>query len=114
AAASVVGIGLSSLAGAQTIEGFAPIIAAVAAGLLLHVVTHDLTEDPAQGKLARSLDLVVAGLGVAVSLLGVWDSSDAGTREFAHGLVQLTERTSLVILVALLAAAFSLRAPDRH
>jgi len=114
AAASVVGIGLSSLAGAQTIEGFAPIIAAVAAGLLLHVVTHDLTEDPAHGPLARSLDLLVAGLGVAVSLLGVWDSSDAGTREFAQGLVQLTERTSLVILVALLAAAFSLRAPDRH
>ncbi|HEY0469085.1 MAG TPA: hypothetical protein VGC79_33055 [Polyangiaceae bacterium] len=114
AAASVVGIGLSSLAGAATIESFAPIIAAVAAGLLLHVVTHDLTEDPAHGALARSLDLLVAALGVAVSLLGVWDSSDAGTREFAHGLVQLTERTSLVILVALLAAAFTLRAPDRH
>jgi hypothetical protein len=114
AAASVVGIGLSSLVAASTIEGFAPIIAAVAAGLLLHVVTHDLTEDPARGPLARSLDLVMAGLGIAVSLLGVWDSTDPGTLEFAHGLVQLTERTSLVILVALLAAAFSLRAPDRH
>ncbi|HKO51185.1 MAG TPA: hypothetical protein VJV79_25925 [Polyangiaceae bacterium] len=114
AAASVVGIGLSNLAAASTIESFAPIIAAVAAGLLLHVVTHDLTEDPARGPLARSLDLIVAGLGVAVSLLGVWDSSDPGTREFTQGLVQLTERTSLVILVALLAAAFALRAPDRH
>ena len=114
AAASVVGIGLSSLVAASTIEGVAPIIAAVAAGLLLHVVTHDLTEDPPHGPLARSLDLVMAGLGVAVSLLGVWDSTEPGTLEFAHGLVQLTERTSLVILVALLAAAFSLRAPDRH
>src|SRR4051812_29466086 len=114
AAASVVGIALSSLAAASTIEAFAPIIAAVAAGLLLHVVTHDLTEDPAQGPLARTLDLVVAGLGVAVSLLGVWQSTDPGTIAFAHGLVQLSERTSLVILVALLAAAFSLRAPDRY
>ena len=114
AVASVVGIGLSNLAAASTLEGFAPIIAAVAAGLLLHVVTHDLTEDPAHGPLARTLDLIVAGLGVAVSLLGVWHSSDPGTREFAQGLAQLTERTSLVILVALLAAAFSLRAPDRH
>ncbi|MEI9953012.1 MAG: hypothetical protein WDO74_29550 [Pseudomonadota bacterium] len=114
AAASVLGIGLSSLAAASTIEGFAPVIAAVAAGLLLHVVTHDLTDDPAHGPLARSLDLIVAGLGVAVSLLGVWHSSDPGTLAFAHGLVQLTERTSLVILVALLAAAFSLRTPDRH
>ena len=114
AAASVFGIGLSSLAAASTIEGFAPIIAAVAAGLLLHVVTHDLTEDPAHGPLARSLDLIVAGLGVAVSLLGVWHSTDPGTIAFAQGLMQLTERTSLVILVALLVAAFALRAPDRH
>ncbi|MEI9940860.1 MAG: hypothetical protein WDO69_26895 [Pseudomonadota bacterium] len=114
AAASVVGIGLSSLVAATTIEGFAPVIAAVAAGLLLHVVTHDLTDDPAHGPLARSLDLLVAGLGVAVSLLGVWHSNDPGTLAFAQGLVQLTERTSLVILVALLAAAFSLRAPDPH
>jgi hypothetical protein len=114
AAASVVGIGMSNLAAATTIESFAPVIAAVAAGLLLHVVTHDLTEDPAHGPLARSLDLLVAGLGVAVSLLGVWHSTDSDTREFAHGLVQLTERTSLVILVALLAAAFALRAPDRN
>ena len=91
-----------------------PIIAAVAAGLLLHVVTHDLTEDAAHGPLARSLDLIVAALGVAVSLLGVLDSKEPGTLEFVHGLVQLSERTSLVILVALLAAAFALRTPERH
>ena len=109
ALASVFGIGLSSLVAAGTIERFAPVIAAVAAGPLLHVVTHDLTEDPAQTMLARSIDLLVAALGVAVSLLGVWGSTDPATREFAHGLVQLTERTSLVILVALAAAAFSLR-----
>lgn len=114
AAASVVGILLSNLAAASTIEGFSPVIAAVAAGLLLHVVTHDLTEDPAHGPLARTLDLVVAALGVSVSLLGVLHSEDAGTREFVQGLVQLSERTSLVILVALLAAAFALRSADQH
>jgi len=113
AGASVVGIGLSNLVAAHIIESFAPIIAAVAAGLLLHVVTHDLTEDPATGPLARSIDLLAAGLGVSVSLLGVWRSTDPGTREFARCLLQLSERTSLVILVALLAAAFSLRMPDR-
>ena len=114
AAASVVGILLSNLAAASTIEGFSPIIAAVAAGLLLHVVTHDLTEDTAHGPLARSLDLLVAAVGVSVSLLGVLHGEDAGTREFVQGLVQLGERTALVILVALLAAAFSLRSADRH
>ena len=113
ALASVFGIGLSSLVAARTIEGFAPVIAAVAAGLLLHVVTHDLTEDPAHAPLARTVDLGVAALGVSVSLLGVWHSSEPSTRDFVHGLVQLTERTSLVILVALAAAAFSLRTPDR-
>jgi len=114
ALASVVGILLSNLAAASTLEGFSPVIAAVAAGLLLHVVTHDLTEDPAQGPLARSLDLLVAALGVSVSLLGVLHTEDVATREFASGLVQLTEKTALVILVALLAAAFTLRTPDRH
>ena len=113
ALASVLGIALSSLVAAKTIESFAPVIAAVAAGLLLHVVTHDLTEDAPRTPFARLLDLLVAALGVAVSLLGVWHSTDAGTRELARQLVQLTERTSLVILVALATAACSLRLPDR-
>jgi hypothetical protein len=113
ALASVLGIGASSLVAAQTIEHFAPVIAAVAAGLLLHVVTHDLTEDPALTPLARSLDVLVAVVGVAVSLLGVWHSTEPATRAFLDGLVELTCHTSLVILVALFAAAFSLRTPDR-
>lgn len=113
AAASVFGIALSSTISAQTIERFAPIIAAVAAGLLLHVVTHDLTEDPPRSPFARVLDLGVAALGVAVSLLGVWHGAEPATRSFVAHLLQLTERTSLVILVALMAAAFSLRVPDR-
>jgi hypothetical protein len=113
ALAGVLGIALSSLVAAKTIDSYAPVIAAVAAGLLLHVVTHDLTEDPPHTALARLFDLLVAGLGVAVSLLGVWHSTDAGTREFARQLLQLTQHTSLVILVALAAAAFSLRLPDR-
>jgi hypothetical protein len=113
ALASVFGIALSSLVTGKTIESFAPVISAVAAGLLLHVVTHDLTDDSPHSALARLSDLLVGGLGVAVSLLGVWHSADAGTLQFATQVVQLTERTSLVILVALMAVAFSLRLPDR-
>lgn len=113
AIASVIGIGISSLVPAQTIDQFAPVISAVAAGLLLHVVTHDLTEDPALTPLARTVDVLVAGAGVAVSVLGVWRSTEPAPRAFIDGLCELSERTSLVILVALLAAAFSLRSPDR-
>jgi hypothetical protein len=113
ALASVLGIALSSLVSAPTILGFAPVIAAVAAGLLLHVVSHDLTEDTAQTPLARLVDLGVAAIGVAVTVLGVLRSTEPGTRQFMAELVQLSERLSLVILVALAAAAFSLRLPDQ-
>ena len=114
ALASVFGIALSSLVTLGAIDRFAPVIAAVAAGLLLHVVTHDLTEDPALSPVARVLDLCVAALGVGVSLFGVWHSTEPATRAFMAQLVELTERTSLVILVALAVAAFSLRLPERH
>ncbi len=113
ALASVLGIALSSLVSAHALQGFSPVIAAVAAGLLLHVVTHDLTEDTPRSAAARSVDLIVAALGVAVSLLGVLHSPEPATRDFLQGLVQLGERTSLVILVALGAAAFALRLPDQ-
>ncbi len=109
ALASVFGIGLSSLVAARTIDRFAPVIAAVAAGLLLHVVTHDLTEDAPRSAGSRGVDLAVAMLGVAVSLLGITRGTDAATWEFARHLTLLTQRTASVIWVGLALAALSLR-----
>jgi len=77
ALASVCGVLLSGLVAAETIERVAPVIAAVAAGLLLHVVTHDLIEDPPLGVLTRTLDLGIAALGVLVSALGIRASGGA-------------------------------------
>ncbi|HWZ91195.1 MAG TPA: hypothetical protein VNW92_20180 [Polyangiaceae bacterium] len=114
ALASVFGIGLSSLAQAHTIERLAPVIAAVAAGLLLHVVTHDLTEDPPLGLFSRALDLVVAALGVAVSLLGIEQSAAPATWAFAQCLVGLMERAAIVTLLGLALAALTLRASNPH
>lgn len=113
ALASVFGIAISSLVAARTIERFAPVIAAIAAGLLLHVVTHDLTEDAPQSALSRTLDLGVAALGIAVSLLGIDRQADPATWAFAEHLVSLSERSALVLLVGLAAAAWSLRVADR-
>lgn len=111
--ASVVGILLSSLVEGATLEHYAPIVAAVAAGLLLHVVTHDLTEDPPRRALARTIDLAVALLGVGVSWLGLQKDADPATWAFADRFVGLAERSALVILVGLAAAALSLRVSDR-
>jgi hypothetical protein len=113
ALAIVFGIALSSLVAARTIEHFSPIISAIAAGLLLHVVTHDLTEQPPRSVVARTLDLVVALGGVAVSFLGVERDADPATWLFSERLLSLAERVSLVVLVGLAAAALSLRLADR-
>jgi hypothetical protein len=113
ALASIFGIALSSLVAAETIARFAPTIAAIAAGLLLHVVTHDLTQDAPHSALGRTLDFVIAGLGVGVSLLGIDRHSEPATWAFANHLVGLTERSALVILVGLAVAALSLRLSDR-
>ncbi|HEX3776498.1 MAG TPA: hypothetical protein VHV51_18630 [Polyangiaceae bacterium] len=113
ALATLFGIALSSLVAAQTIEHFSPLISAIAAGLLLHVVTHDLTEDPPRGFVARTLDLVVAAGGVGVSLLGVERGADPAMWLFSERLLSLVERSSLVVLVGLAAAALSLRLADR-
>src|SRR6202012_3053151 len=90
-----------------------PIVAAVAAGLLLHVVTHDLTEEPPRSVVARTIDLAVALLGIGVSWLGLERGADAATGAFAHRFGDLAERSSLVILVVLAAAALSLRISDQ-
>ena len=113
ALASVAGILLSALVAGATIERLSPIVAAVAAGLLLHVVTHDLTEEPPRSVAARTIDLAVALLGIGVSWLGLERGADAATWAFAHRFVDLAERSSLVILVGLAAAALSLRISDQ-
>jgi len=113
AAASVVGITLSALVDGATVEHYAPVVAAIAAGLLLHVVTHDLTEDPPRRVLARTVDFVVALFGIGVSWLGLEKNADPATWAFANRFVSLAERTALVTLVGLAAATLSLRVSDR-
>jgi hypothetical protein len=70
AAASVLGVGMSGLVPQELAHSLNGWIAAAVAGLLVHVVTHDLERDLPETHGARLLDLAAVALGVGVSLLG--------------------------------------------
>jgi hypothetical protein len=70
AAASVVGVGASALVPHDLTHALNGWIAAGVAGLLVHVVTHDLARDLPETHSARALDLAAVALGVGVSLMG--------------------------------------------
>jgi hypothetical protein len=70
AAASVVGVAVSGLVPDELTHSLSGWIAAGVAGLLVHVVTHDLERDLPETTPARVLDLAAVALGVGVSLLG--------------------------------------------
>lgn len=70
ALASVSGVVLSAFVADGEAHHFSAWIAAGVAGLLLHVVTHDLGRDLPATATTRALDLVAAAAGVAVSLAG--------------------------------------------
>ncbi len=81
AAATAAGVLLGHLSGTAWLAPVAPWIQAVMAGLLLHILSHDLSANPPQRAAERALDLLAATAGVAVPLLLM---SDAGHHE--HGL----------------------------
>jgi hypothetical protein len=83
ALASVSGVVLSAFVADGEAHQFSAWIAAGVAGLLLHVVTHDLGRDLPATSAARGVDFVAAVAGVAVSLLG------GGGEHGVHGHVHL-------------------------
>jgi hypothetical protein len=83
ALASVSGVVLSAFVADGEAHQFSAWIAAGVAGLLLHVVTHDLGRDLPATSAARGIDFVAAVAGVAVSLLG------GGGEHGVHGHVHL-------------------------
>jgi hypothetical protein len=70
ALASVSGVVLSAFVADGEAHHFSAWIAAGVAGLLLHVVTHDLGRDLPATATTRAVDFAAAVAGVAVSLLG--------------------------------------------
>jgi hypothetical protein len=107
AGATALGVAVGSGAGAAPLAGAAPWIQAGLAGLLLHVLGHDLGEDPPLTPGQRALDLAALGLGLAGPL--------ALMRGHGHDhgpLVALQEAAvahPLVAAAALVLAAWVLR-----
>lgn len=70
ALASLVGVFLARGMPGETFVVVGPWIAAFVGGMLLHVVAHDLDEQPPQRTASRLLDLGLGALGFYISLLG--------------------------------------------
>lgn len=81
AGARAVGLGLSAALGVVLghwvtagVDQVVAWVAGLTAGLVLHVVAHDLRQSPPRGALERTLDLGAALLGAAVGALGSFGS----------------------------------------
>lgn len=70
AAASVFGIFAARLVPLEFVENAQAWVAAAVAGLLLHGMSHDMTEDLPKSSGARVLDLFAAGGGLAIGWIG--------------------------------------------
>lgn len=111
ALATVVGIGVTSLVATAHLHEFEPWIAAIAGGLLLHVVAHSWHSDRPQRARNKLLDLVAIAAGLAL----VWLDGDHGGHgeHHAHGLreglgdalLDLTYEMAPTLLIGLAIAA---------
>jgi len=82
-------------------------LSAIAAGMLLHVVLHDLGHDLPKTATARAIDLAMAALGLLVSAIGgeLHGAGEAAPQAFLRSFGALAETTVPFFLLALLAHA---------
>ncbi|NRA36059.1 MAG: permease [Polyangiaceae bacterium] len=111
AAASVAGIALTGLVPPEWLDALMPWVNAVFAGLLLHVVGHDLTANAPRSASDRTLDLFAGALGFSVALLGDHAHHDVigASQEAEHALrdvfAGLFMDTAPMLLLGLLVGA---------
>jgi uncharacterized membrane protein YraQ (UPF0718 family) len=104
------GVALAQAIPTETVHGASAWVGAVVAGLLLHVVTHDLGGHAPKGQGGRAIDLAAAGAGVTVGLLSgdahshLTESQELGPT-FGHALLDLGLETAPMLLIGLLAGA---------
>ncbi len=120
AIAIAIGIGLARSIPVASFEHVEPYVTAAVAGLLLHVATHDWLEDLPQGAGARALDLVAAGVGLALVVFSAGSHEhDGGAAHQAPDEVVGAVGTLLLryapalLAAAVLAALLGRSAPPR-
>lgn len=106
AAASAGGILIGGAATPHAHEG-APWMTAIAAGLVLHLVGHDLKSDAPRTTVLRFFELLALAGGVAITLVGIRaHQSVTGDdpllqQQFVHRLADLAMATAPMLLVGL-------------
>src|SRR5690606_14175923 len=122
AVASIAGIYFANSIPAEFAETWSGWITAIVSGLLIHVVTHDLSAQTPRTPRARTLDVFVAAAGFATSLIGgSGHHEEEGSHEFSEGiteaLVDISLETAPLLLFGLaigaLIQAFGAKIPDR-
>lgn len=114
AAASAIGILIGSIVPGEIISQFNPWIEAVVAGLLLHVITHDLHIEKDRTTVIKILDMAALVIGVGVTLLASQQHgiagheaghAEIGREAFLHAIFDLAVESAPVLLTGLAAAA---------
>ncbi|HVJ14190.1 MAG TPA: hypothetical protein VM686_02065 [Polyangiaceae bacterium] len=105
AAASLLGIAVSVAVSPERAHEFEAWVAAGVAGLLVHVVTHDLDRDLPSSTPARLFDVLAAVAGIAVSLAAAHEDVLGLLKSGARLLEIASYTTPPLVLAFLLAAA---------
>lgn len=114
--ASVLGILLARLVPLELVERAQAWIAAAVAGLLLHGMSHDMSEDLPQSAWGRAIDLLAAVVGGTIGWIGTTldQHNHAGSAgSLGHHLIRAALASALPLLVGLLLGA-ALRAVPRR
>lgn len=123
AAASAVGILVGTVVPASVISQFNPWVEAVVAGLLLHVITHDLHIEKNRTTVIKVLDMVALVVGVGLTLVASHQHGsgsqpghlESGREAFLQAFFDLAIAAApvlfagLVVSAALLAASLRIR-----
>ncbi|HEY6077425.1 MAG TPA: hypothetical protein VIW29_01395 [Polyangiaceae bacterium] len=102
AVASAVGVLASFAVPPSALASASAWIGALVSGVLLHVVTHDWLEDLPRTEGARLADLLAAGLGLSLVLLGGHEPGHASEAdELGHSALELAQHSAPLLLVGL-------------